>query len=180
MLSHYNQRMNTQLIECCNTLSQEFLVKETGSFFNNIIGYWNHLIFGDLILLRRFASNNIANLTLSDLEVFPQPQSPRDLYHTGLADIASLRKQLDKVIIKFFENLSDSECLEVITYKTTEGDTITKCISDICQHLFLHQTHHRGQLTCILSQFNVDFGCTDLPVLVPEGSCTQQKAKTVT
>ncbi len=172
MLSLYNQRMNTQLIDCCRILPQDDLAKETGSFFNNIIGYWNHLIFGDLILLGRLASNNIANLTLSDLEDFPEPQSPRDLYRTELADIDSLRKQLDTIIVKFFENLSESECFKVLTYKTTEGDIVTKCVADICQHLFLHQTHHRGQLTCILSQFNIDFGCTDLPVLVPEGSCT--------
>jgi uncharacterized damage-inducible protein DinB len=57
-----------------------------------------------------------------------------------------------------------------MTYHTTEGDEITKVAADVTQHLFNHQTHHRGQLTCILSQFDIDYGCMDLPVIVPEGS----------
>ena len=53
MLSLYNQRMNEQLILCCHELSKDYLEKETHSFFPNIISYWNHLLFGDLILLKR-------------------------------------------------------------------------------------------------------------------------------
>jgi uncharacterized damage-inducible protein DinB len=30
-------------------------------------------------------------------------------------------------------------------------------------HLFNHQTHHRGQLTTLLSQLGYDPGVTDLP-----------------
>jgi uncharacterized damage-inducible protein DinB len=43
-------------------------------------------------------------------------------------------------------------------------------VADITQHIFNHQAHHRGQLTCVLSQFGVDYGCMDLPVVVTEGS----------
>jgi len=32
-------------------------------------------------------------------------------------------------------------------------------------HLFNHQTHHRGQLTTLLSQLGIDPGVTDLPWL---------------
>jgi len=31
--------------------------------------------------------------------------------------------------------------------------------------IFNHQTHHRGQLTTLLSQFGVDIGTTDLPLM---------------
>ena len=31
--------------------------------------------------------------------------------------------------------------------------------------VFNHQTHHRGQVTTLLSQFGVDVGATDLPVM---------------
>ena len=35
-------------------------------------------------------------------------------------------------------------------------------------HVFLHQIHHRGQVTTLLSQENIDFGETDLPEIVPD------------
>lgn len=148
------------------------LEKETHSFFPNIISYWNHILFGDLILLGRLALNEIAQLQLEDVAKFPSPKSPKDIYHNRLSDIAALRKQVDKLIIKYCDNLTEEDCEKFITYTTTEGDTITKAVADITQHIFNHQAHHRGQLTCILSQFGVNYGCMDLPVIVSEGSRT--------
>lgn len=148
------------------------LEKETHSFFPNIISYWNHILFGDLILLGRLSLNEIAQLQLEDVAKFPSPKSPQDIYHNRLSDIAALRTQVDKLIIQYCDNLTEEDCDKFITYTTTEGDSIIKAVADITQHIFNHQAHHRGQLTCILSQFGVDYGCMDLPVIVSEGSRT--------
>ena len=172
-MSLYNQRMNTQLLDCCLALSKDTLEKETSSFFSNIVSYWNHILFGDLILLGRLASNGIAQLSLEDFSEFPSPKSPLDIYHNKLSDLSILRKQVDDLIIKYCDNLTDEDCDKFITYTTTEGDSITKAVADVTQHIFNHQTHHRGQLTCVLSQFGVDYGCMDLPVIVSEGSRTE-------
>lgn len=170
MLSLYNQRINQQLIDCCLKLPDSILQKQTGSFFPTIISYWNHLLFGDLILLGRLAQNQIGELCPRKLTAFPLPQSPQDMYHTNMNDIALLRAQLDVVIVNYCDKLSEQDICNYMTYHTTEGDEITKVAADVTQHLFNHQTHHRGQLTCILSQFDIDYGCMDLPVIVPEGS----------
>lgn len=171
-MSLYNQRMNDQLMDSCLALSNDLLEKETNSFFSNIIGYWNHIIFGDLILVGRLASNQIGQLSAQDLSLFPTPKSPQDIYYSQLLDIAVLRKQIDELIIQYCTNLAEEDCENFITYQTTEGVSITKSVADITQHIFNHQTHHRGQLTCVLSQFGVDYGCMDLPVIVSEGSRT--------
>jgi uncharacterized damage-inducible protein DinB len=170
MMSLYNQRINTQLLGCCLNLSNEVLNKDTNSFFPSIIAYWNHLLFGDLILLSRIASNDIAQLNDQALSIFPSPKSPQDIYHTQIKELAKLREQVDVVIVDYCANLTDEACGKLITYTTTEGELITKVVADITQHLFNHQTHHRGQLTCVLSQSGVNYGCMDLPVIVPEGS----------
>lgn len=151
-------------------MPNDYLVKETHSFFPSIISYWNHIIFGDLILLGRLASNRIAELSENDFAKFPKPESPTDIYQNQISDVAILRKQIDELIIKYCNNLTNEDCDKYITYITTEGDSITKVVADVTQHIFNHQTHHRGQLTCVLSQFNVNYGCMDLPVIVSEGS----------
>lgn len=107
---------------------------------------------------------------MKDLEQFPLPKSPSDIYHRQLSDLAVLRKQVDDLIIQYCSNLTTEDCDNYITYTTTEGESITKAVADVTQHIFNHQTHHRGQLTCVLSQFGVDYGCMDLPVIVAEGS----------
>ena len=38
----------------------------------------------------------------------------------------------------------------------------------VLMHFFNHQTHHRGQVTTLLSQEGIDVGVTDLLMLVPE------------
>ncbi len=170
MMSLYNKRINKQLMDCCLALPQRVLKQESRSFFSNIISYWNHILFGDLILLRRLAANEVGQLNSADFEQFPSPKSPQDIYHHDLAELVSLRLQVDELIERYCANLTEDDCEKFITYKTTEGDSITKAVADITQHLFNHQTHHRGQLTCLLSQFGVDYGCMDLPVIVLEGS----------
>lgn len=170
MMSLYNQRINVQLMESCLKLPNHILKKETHSFFPNIISYWNHLLFGDLILVGRLALNEIANLSPQDLLVFPTPQAPKDIYFSTLLDIAVIRAQLDKLIIQYCSNLTEADCDKFITYTTTEGIEITRAVADVTQHIFNHQAHHRGQLTCVLSQFGVDYACMDLPVIVAEGS----------
>jgi uncharacterized damage-inducible protein DinB len=166
--------MNSQLMAHCLSLPSEILEKNTHSFFPNIISYWNHILFGDLILMGRLASNNIANLSPLDFSGFPTPGSPQDIYHTTLQNIASLRTQVDGLIIRYCDNLTEEDCDSFITYTTTEGAVITKAVADVTQHIFNHQAHHRGQLTCLLSQAGVDYGCMDLPVIVAEGSRTSR------
>lgn len=171
MMSLYNQRINAQLMTRCLTLSTAQLEKETHSFFTNVIGYWNHILFGDLVFLKRLALNEIAQLSPQHLVEFPTAISTQDIYHHKLSDIANLRKKVDELIVQFCQNLTEEECDKFITYTTTENVIITKPVADILQHVFNHQTHHRGQLTCVLSQLDVDYGCMDLPIIVSEGSC---------
>ena len=166
-MSRYNQRINTQLLTVCGELSNEALQKETNAFFSNIIAYWNHILFGDLILLRRLAQNEVAQLTLTNFSSFPEPKSPQDIYCTHLLEISELRKRLDELINYYCDNLTDEACERFITYTTTEGENITKVVADVTQHMFNHQTHHRGQVTTLLSQSNIDIGITDLVFIQP-------------
>jgi len=170
MMAEYNSRMNKQLLVCCQQLPAKDLLKKTHSFFPNIIAYWNHLLFGDLILLGRLAENNISSIALSDFNRLPTPKTPHDIYHESLNDIIILREQVDALISLYCHDLTDAECEQTISYQTTEDENITKKVADVTQHLFNHQTHHRGQLTCLLSQLDIDYGCMDLPVVVGEGS----------
>ena len=168
LLSVYNQRLNKQLLDCCSSMTKELLEKESHSFFPNIMSYWNHILFGDQILLRRLADNNIAGLTFEDLAGLPKAQAPNDMYCATISEVSTLRKKVDNIIIRYCESLTDTMCDQVIRYQTTEGDNIEQYVGVITQHMFNHQAHHRGQLTCVLSQFGVDYGCTDLPIIIAD------------
>lgn len=170
MMALYNQRINQQLMKHCIAMPENLLKKDTKSFFSSIIHYWNHLIFGDLILMNRLIANEQGTFSAKNLSCFPTPKTPQDVYSLDISELATLRYQIDDVIIHYCQQLSETTCAQQLSYKTTEGDLVIKRAADVIQHLFNHQTHHRGQLTCVLSQFGVDYGCMDLPIIVPQGS----------
>ena len=172
MMAKYNQRMNVHLLEVCKQLSPEQLHEETNSFFSSVMCHWNHILFGDLIMLGRLIKNGLVQIEPSILEKLPVATSVNDKFANTLEELVLLRAIVDDVYVKAAQRLTSESCEQTISYKTSEGVALEKTVAEFFQHIFNHQTHHRGQLTCILSQFGLDYGCTDLPMIVPEGART--------
>lgn len=53
-----------------------------------------------------------------------------------------------------------------------KGEHFNKKFSYIILYFFNHQTHHRGQVSTLLSQLNLELGITDLLVLIPSFDLT--------
>ncbi|MCG9784076.1 damage-inducible protein DinB [Vibrio brasiliensis] len=170
MLARYNQRMNQQLLEVCSQLTSQQLHQDTKAFFPTVMAHWNHILFGDLIMLQRLVANGLVNVDQAILARLPEARSVNDTFASSLEELKPIRTLVDSVYLQVTEGFTTASCDEVVRYTTTEGQAIERKLGEFCQHIFNHQTHHRGQLTCLLSQFGVDFGCTDLPVIVPEGA----------
>lgn len=77
------------------------------------------------------------------------------------------RQALDQVIIEFINELNEDDCLSILSYQSTKGEVFNKPFFMLLQHLFNHHTHHRGQVTTLLSQIGIDIGETDLLILIP-------------
>ena len=71
------------------------------------------------------------------------------------------------MIIRFIAETNESDYLKNLTYQNTKNKTFSKPFSMLLQHFFNHQTHHRGQVTTLLSQMDMDIGETDLLMLIP-------------
>ncbi|MGF1697277.1 damage-inducible protein DinB [Vibrio lamellibrachiae] len=170
MLARYNQRMNTQLLNVCEQLTDVQLHQDTHAFFPSVMNHWNHVLFGDLIMLQRLVSNQIVQLDGRLQQSLPIATRIHDTFAEDMNSLKSLREKVDRIYIDMAQGFDSDTCSKIVRYTTTEGNTIEKNVAEFCQHIFNHQTHHRGQLTTLLSQFGLDYGCTDLPMVVPEGS----------
>ena len=53
-----------------------------------------------------------------------------------------------------------------------KGIAGAKKFATLVQHFFNHQTHHRGQVTTLLTQAGQEVGVTDLLALVPDETVT--------
>lgn len=154
LMAQYNEWMNSRLYSVCASLPDMELRKNRGAFFQSIYATLNHIAYGDLAFMSRFTGNPIVI-----------PELGADLF--GTFDLLrSERTILDQRILAWSGSLSQAWLAEWLTY-TSKIDGITRTVPKwiLVTHMFNHQTHHRGQITTLLSQMGLDIGATDIPFM---------------
>lgn len=151
-MAAYNQWMNQRLYGVCAELSDEERRRDRGAFFKSIHGTLNHLLLADKVWLGRFLG-----------EPFRVAGLDQEL-HQDFAELRHAREETDEVILGWAEGLSDQVLSGTLRYTAiTQNPVPRRCEMWLAvAHFFNHQTHHRGQLTTLLSQAGKDVGVTDL------------------
>ena len=169
LFAEYNQRMNGQLYQAIEPLSTETINQDRGLFFQSILGTLNHLLVGDLIWLRRFSYFSERYVSLASLVSWPVPTSLSDIRYRDFSELKQARESLDRLIVEWLTNEVYSEdFIHKLVYANTAGVVSERNFGALISHLFNHQTHHRGQLTTVLSQLGIDVGVTDFLLEIPD------------
>jgi uncharacterized damage-inducible protein DinB len=167
LLAEYNQKLNKKVYDTASTLENAELSKDRGAFFGSIIGTLNHILVADLIWLNRFSRSELAGNLLIHAKKQPKPISLDDILYHDIFELYKHRKIIDCEVIELMEKLDDSSLSTPFTYTNSKGIEFTKKYSYLLLHFFNHQTHHRGQVTTLLSQEGIDVGVTDLLAIIP-------------
>ncbi len=155
-MASYNRWMNERLYECCARLSDEDRKRDMGAFFKSIHGTLNHILLGDRIWLGRFTGKPYAVASLA-----------QELY-AGFGELRAERRGMDAAIVAWSESLTDADLERPLSYMSVVNPKPRRYpFWFAAAQFFNHQTHHRGQLTTLLSQRGVDPGVTDL-IWLPE------------
>ena len=170
LFAEYNQLMNQRLFSAARELSVENVKKDCRAFFNSVFGTLNHIMVGDIVWLKRFSEHPSSQVSLSYIAHLESPQSPGSILFSDLDSLSIERERIDEIIIQWIKNLSEMDLNDCISYNNMAGDPFKKQYSSLINHLFLHQIHHRGQVTVLMSQFGIDFGETDIIEIVNECS----------
>ena len=93
------------------------------------------------------------------------PEIGKDLC-SGFIQLRQARAELDERIIKWSQTISRDWLRESLTYES-KVDGVTRTVPRwlLVTHMFNHETHHRGQVTSLLSQMGIDIGTTDIPFM---------------
>ena len=166
LMATYNQWMNRKVYDAASRLSHTALVEDRQAFFGSILGTLNHLVLGDTVWLKRFALHPAADSVLAPLNAIDTPHDLNQLAFTELDTLQARRAWLDELIIAWAHSLSDSDLDHSLRYHNMRGVAADKPFFSLLVHFFNHQTHHRGQVTTLLSQAGVDVGVTDLLALI--------------
>ncbi len=154
MLAQYNSWMNENIFNICDSLSDMERNKDMGAFFGSIHRTLDHILYGDMAWLERLKDNTY---------------TPRDInsaLYENWNDLKKSRVDTDNEIDIWVKSLNENRLNQTYTYTSNvDGKQRSVPYWSLVHHLFHHQTHHRGQVTTLLSQLGIDFGSTDIPFM---------------
>lgn len=169
LMAGYNRRMNTQFIDVITTLSDEEINEDLGAFFSSIIGTLNHILIGDIIWLSRFSDLSNKYRTLKTIHELPKPSGLDDILFTDFSSFKIARDRVDLLLLQWLESeVDENDFVKNLAYSNTQGIKSNRNFGELVCHFFNHQTHHRGQLSTLLSQKGLDVGSTDFLMEIPE------------
>lgn len=168
LLSHYNRLMNERLYAATAKMPEALQRADRGAFFGSVIGTLNHILIGDILWLKRFARHPSGYRTLEPVLAMGDPTGLREIRFVDLAELQAARGRMDQTIVDWCAEVPEEDLARPLAYRDFAGRPHRKNLGGLALHLFLHQIHHRGQVTTLLSQAGIDFGDTDLPELLPE------------
>lgn len=155
--ARYNAWQNVSIYGAAGMLSDAERKEPRGAFFGSIHATLNHLLWGDRMWMSRFAQ-------------WPRP-APSNIaqsvdYHARWDDLKSERLETDSKIIAWADALAPDWLAGDLSYFSgAAGRQISKPRWVFVAHMFNHQTHHRGQVHCLLTQMGANPGDTDLPFM---------------
>jgi len=170
LMAEYNQLMNQRMIKASENISNDSLSENKGAFFDSIMGTLNHILIGDILWLNRFSTHPSAYISLKSINEFLKPGGLDAIHFSDLDSFSEERSILDNIIIDWCNELRETDLDNSFQYINYKGEAHNKRFGDLILHVFLHQIHHRGQVTTLLSHESIDFGETDLPEIVPNVS----------
>lgn len=153
-MAAYNRWMNDRLYQTCAGIPDAERKRDRGAFFRSVHGTLNHLLYGDRAWMSRFLGRDLGW------------NGPADELYAEFEPLRQARADLDRTIEAWAATLAPEWLAADFSYTSRiDGKTRTFPASTLVAHMFNHQTHHRGQLTTLLSQQGIDPGVTDLPWL---------------
>jgi uncharacterized damage-inducible protein DinB len=156
-MARYNRWQNANLYGVADTLPDEERRRERGAFFGSIHKTLSHLLWADRIWMSRFSSD------------VPKPDGSIPESVAMYPDWDGLKQErvaFDETMIGWADRV-DAAWLagDLAWYSGALKRDMSGPKWALVTHMFNHQTHHRGQVHCLLTQAGGKPHTTDLPAL---------------
>jgi len=151
MMAAYNAWCNERIYDAAAQLSDEDYRADRGAFFKSVHGTLNHILVADRIWMRRFTGEGEA------------PNRLDAILFENFSDLRAARQKEDERILAYIDSLSEADLAGRLRFRTiTNPMDVDQPLAPVLSHFFNHQTHHRGQVHCLLTGFGRDAPSVDL------------------
>ena len=140
-MAGYNAWCNRRIYDAVSLLSDAEYRADRGAFFKSVHGTLNHLLGTDRIWMKRFTGTGEAPDRLDAI-----------LFET-FADLRLAREAEDARITVYAQGLPEEAMARSFRYCTISEPVVEveDNLGAALFHVFNHQTHHRGQVHCLLT-----------------------------
>jgi uncharacterized damage-inducible protein DinB len=150
-LAHYHGWANALLLRQLESVSDQHYFAPAGLFFGSIHGTLNHLLLGDRAWYGRFAGT---------------PESFSSLAQEVESQRNELARQLcerSELWLTLIETTPADVMAGTLHYSTTSGVAAATPWIGTLTHVFNHATHHRGQITAVLTRYG--YPCPEIDLI---------------
>jgi len=157
--ARFNAWVNATLYGVVAELSDADYAAERGAFFGSIERTLNHLLVVDRIWFNRFFDRLPDGVTGLD-----------QVLHAEFADLRAARDETDRWIVEVVDGLTPADLEREFAFTAmSTGQRQSMRGLHMLMTIFNHQTHHRGQVHCLLSQAGAKPPSLDLPIFLRAG-----------
>ncbi len=157
VFKHYakcNQHINADLIKVLQGAKENAYDRKVDGYFKSIGEILDHIYKADLVWLSSFR-------TVRDYSIFGDPvfgAAPKgsERAFVDIGAYAAARAHLDAIFIRLADEIEDADLDKLVVRVTRMGERQEKLFWKALIHVFNHQTHHRGQVSQILDQLNIE------------------------
>ena len=150
-----NKLINETLIQVVKeNVAEPYDLNLKGYFFKTLGAIFDHLFASDMIWVQAFL--NIKNYGLNlEKEIGKVPEYGIHVFKSFDEYIVQ-RKRLDNFILSFVSCMDEEFLTRTISRKLSDGNLMERIVFKAMAHFFNHQTHHRGQISAILDEMNIE------------------------
>ncbi|HUX22428.1 MAG TPA: DinB family protein [Spirochaetia bacterium] len=160
-LARYNLRANGELYNVLATLTDKARHRETGSWFGSVHRLINHIVIADMFWLKRFRAIYPESRVLADTRLIPDDLSWSHALRDDFDELRGERGYVDDRLIDWFEECPEERYEVRFEYVDSAGGTRHAVASKAFEFLFVHQIHHRGQVSQILDELGLPNNIAD-------------------
>ena len=159
--AQYNTWFNGQLYEHVAALDDAERKRDRGAFFQSIHDTLDHILLCDRSWLSRIERSDLPFPSLTHAELVPELRALSQGVTQDFEVLQTERRATDAVLEAFVRELTPELLATNLEYKNSKGADFANPLWHVVAHVFNHQTHHRGQVSALLTQIEIDPGLTD-------------------
>ena len=150
-----NKLINRNLIDVVKEkIVEPYDLNLKGYFFKTLGAIFDHIFVADMIWMGAFLSIENYGFDL-EKEIGQVPEYGAQVFMNFDKYIIQ-RAKLDNFILNFVSCIDEQFLTQTISRKTSAGNLMERIAFKAMVHFFNHQTHHRGQISAILDEMNIE------------------------